>query len=54
MPSILFPLHEGLTWFSSASQYVQQEITKQDLDFAAKIQKGFETSKFWSKNRTFE
>ena len=41
---------KGLAWFSSASQYVQQEITKQDLDSAAKIVKDFDNRKYFGKN----
>ena len=33
---------KGLAWFSSASQYVRQEITKQDLDSAAKVRRKYE------------
>ena len=57
---ILFPIiqnnslrwvdkEKGLAWFSSASQYVRQEITKQDLDFAAKVVKDFDNRKYFGK-----
>lgn len=41
---------KGLTYLSSASQYVQQEIDKQDLDTATKVVKDFVNSKVSDEN----
>jgi len=40
---------KGLAWFSSASQYVRQEITMQDLDSATKLIKEFDNNKYYGK-----
>lgn len=41
---------KGLTYLSSASQYVQQEIDKQDLDTATKVVKDFVNPKVSDEN----
>lgn len=41
---------KDLAWFSSASQPVQQEITKQDLNSAAKVVEDFDNRKYFGKN----
>lgn len=41
---------KGLTYISSASQYVQQEIDKQDLDTATKVVKDFVNPKVSDEN----